>query len=69
MEGQCNSCKEWNTIAEEIIQKKVAWKSESASKSRPQSFKINEIDSTQEVRMDTTDSELNRVLGGIVPGS
>jgi DNA repair protein RadA/Sms len=20
--GQCNSCKEWNTIAEEIIQKK-----------------------------------------------
>jgi DNA repair protein RadA/Sms len=33
--GQCNSCKEWNTIAEEIIQKKkVAWKSESASKSK-----------------------------------
>ena len=29
-QGQCNSCKEWNTIAEEIIQKeeKVAWKSE-----------------------------------------
>jgi DNA repair protein RadA/Sms len=21
-QGQCNSCKEWNTIAEEIIQKK-----------------------------------------------
>jgi DNA repair protein RadA/Sms len=72
-QGQCNSCKEWNTIAEEIIQKeeKAAWKSESASKSKaPKPLKINEIDSTQEIRMDTTDSELNRVLGGgIVPGS
>jgi DNA repair protein RadA/Sms len=63
--------KEWNTIAEEIIQKKSGLKSESASKSKaPKPLKINEIDSTQEVRMDTTDSELNRVLGGgIVPGS
>ncbi|MFT6688807.1 MAG: DNA repair protein RadA/Sms, partial [Saprospiraceae bacterium] len=27
-QGQCTSCKEWNTIAEEIIQKaeKVSWK-------------------------------------------
>jgi DNA repair protein RadA/Sms len=49
--------------------RKGGLKSESASKSSPKAFKINEIDSTQEVRMDTTDSELNRVLGGgIVPG-
>jgi DNA repair protein RadA/Sms len=27
-------------------------------------LRINEIDSTQEIRMDTTDAELNRVLGG-----
>jgi DNA repair protein RadA/Sms len=35
-QGQCNSCKEWNTIAEEIIQKqeKTAWKSESAATSK-----------------------------------
>jgi len=72
-QGQCNSCKEWNTIVEEIIQKedKAAWKSESSSKSivsKP--LLINEIDSTQEVRMNTCDGELNRVLGGgIVPGS
>jgi DNA repair protein RadA/Sms len=33
--------------------RKVAWKSESASKSKaPKPLKINEIDSTQEVRMD-----------------
>ncbi len=72
-QGQCNSCKEWNTIAEEIIQKeeKSNWKpSDTPSKRVSKPLKINEIDSTQEVRMDTTDGELNRVLGGgIVPGS
>ncbi|OXE94979.1 DNA repair protein RadA, partial [Flavobacterium piscis] len=72
-QGQCNACKEWNTIAEEIIQKqeKVAWKSEPTPTGKaPRPLKINEIDSTQEIRMDTTDGELNRVLGGgIVPGS
>ncbi|MFH6993049.1 DNA repair protein RadA [Flavobacterium sp. FlaQc-48] len=73
-QGQCNACKEWNTIAEEIIQKqeKVAWKSEPAASGgkAPRPLKINEIDSTQEIRMNTTDGELNRVLGGgIVPGS
>ena len=72
-QGQCNACKEWNTIAEEIIQKeeKTSWKpptSENKRVSKP--LKIKEIDSTQELRMDTTDGELNRVLGGgIVPGS
>jgi DNA repair protein RadA/Sms len=72
-QGQCNSCKEWNTIAEEIIQKeeKSSWKptsNESKRVSKP--LRIKEIDSTQEVRMDTADGELNRVLGGgIVPGS
>lgn len=72
-QGQCNSCKEWNTIAEEIIQKeeKTSWKpSTTDSKRVSKPLKIKEIDSTQEVRMDTTDGELNRVLGGgIVPGS
>ena len=72
-QGQCNACKQWNTIAEEIIQKeeKTSWKpttSEVKRVSKP--LKIKEIDSTQEVRMDSTDGELNRVLGGgIVPGS
>lgn len=72
-QGQCNSCKEWNTIVEEIIQKeeKVAWKTETASvKKATKPLLIKEIDATQEVRMDTCDGELNRVLGGgIVPGS
>lgn len=73
-QGQCNSCKEWNTITEEIIQKedKKDWKTASSpdSKRVTKPLKIHEIDSTEEVRMDTRDGELNRVLGGgIVPGS
>lgn len=73
-QGQCNSCKEWNTIAEEIIQKedKKDWKSATSpdSKRVTKPLKIHEIDSTEEIRMDTRDGELNRVLGGgIVPGS
>jgi DNA repair protein RadA/Sms len=72
-QGQCGSCKQWNTIAEEIIQKeeKTSWKpSTTESKRVSKPLKIKEIDSAQEVRMDSTDGEFNRVLGGgIVPGS
>jgi DNA repair protein RadA/Sms len=72
-QGQCNSCKEWNTIAEEIIQKdeKSSWKAPTSEvKKAAKPLKIHEIDSALEVRMDTLDGELNRVLGGgIVPGS
>ncbi|KGO80367.1 DNA repair protein RadA/Sms [Flavobacterium cauense R2A-7] len=72
-QGQCNACKEWNTIVEEVIQKeeKTAWKTEtSLVKKAAKPLKINEIDSAEEIRLDTTDGELNRVLGGgLVPGS
>jgi len=73
-QGQCTSCKEWNTIAEEVIQKseKAAWKSaESPGSTRitkPQ--RIAEISASSESRLDTRNHELNRVLGGgLVPGS
>jgi DNA repair protein RadA/Sms len=72
-QGQCNACKEWNTIVEEVIQKeeKTAWRPSSPDiKKAPKPLRINEIDSSAEVRLDTTDGELNRVLGGgLVPGS
>lgn len=72
-QGQCTACKEWNTIVEEVIQKeeKTAWKTETALvKKAAKPLKINEIDSAEEIRLDTTDGELNRVLGGgLVPGS
>lgn len=72
-QGQCTACKEWNTIVEEVIQKeeKAAWKTEtSLVKKAAKPLKIKEIDSAEEIRLDTTDGELNRVLGGgLVPGS
>lgn len=72
-QGQCNSCKEWNTIVEEVIQKeeKPSWNASGAIvTTSPKPLRINEIDASQEVRLDTTDEELNRVLGGgLVAGS
>ena len=77
-QGQCSSCKEWNTIAEEVIQKaeKVSWEvgeSTKAPLNRSRSakpLKISEINTAAEARMDTQNGELNRVLGGgLVPGS
>ncbi|MGX7668823.1 DNA repair protein RadA [Flavobacterium pedocola] len=72
-QGQCTACKEWNTIVEEIIQKeeKVAWKTETSTvKKATKPLRIKEIDSAEEIRLDTKDGELNRVLGGgLVPGS
>lgn len=72
-QGQCTACKEWNTIAEEVIQKaeKSDWKQSSSEVKRvSKPLKINEIETSQETRLNTYDEEFNRVLGGgIVPGS
>ncbi|QEE48565.1 DNA repair protein RadA [Flavobacterium alkalisoli] len=72
-QGQCNSCKEWNTIVEELIQKeeKQSWRPSSPETKRAtKPLRIKEIDSSQEIRLNTGDGELNRVLGGgLVPGS
>ncbi|NRD19063.1 DNA repair protein RadA [Winogradskyella eckloniae] len=72
-QGQCTSCKEWNTIAEEVIQKpeKSDWKTPtSISKRASKPLLINEIDTSQEARLDMQDGEFNRVLGGgMVNGS
>jgi DNA repair protein RadA/Sms len=73
-QGQCSSCKEWNTVAEELIQKaeKSDWKTtpSAANKRVSKPLRVNEIDTSDEARLDSKDSEFNRVLGGgIVPGS
>ena len=73
-QGQCTSCKSWNTITEELVQKPTTkdWKTgiQHTTNRVSKPLKISEIDTTKTVRMDTTDGELNRVLGGgIVPGS
>lgn len=72
-QGQCNACKEWNTIVEELVQKpeKSDWKlPSSAFKRNAVPLRVNEIDASKEPRLNTFDAEFNRVLGGgIVPGS
>ncbi len=73
-QGQCTSCKEWNTIAEEVVQKtqKLGWDiaSDTSTKKVPKPVKISEIDTRVETRLNTQNQELNRVLGGgLVPGS
>lgn len=70
--GQCNSCNEWNTIVEEVIQKeeKRSWKQITAPKRITKALKINDILLNEEDRISTQNNELNRVLGGgLVKGS
>jgi DNA repair protein RadA/Sms len=77
-QGQCTTCKEWNTLVEEVVEKKAAptWEQTADAESplsrkrtqKPQ--RISQIDATESPRMDTTNAEFNRVLGGgLVPGS
>lgn len=73
-QGQCSSCREWNTLAEEIVQKPTQkdWRTPETSLVKRQATpaRINEIQFSDEERLNTNDNELNRVLGGgIVPGS
>lgn len=76
-QGKCTSCGEWNTIAEEVIEKpnKKDWKAGTthAQGSKNRSAKpqrISDIAATTEARLNTKNDELNRVLGGgLVPGS
>lgn len=69
--GQCKACGEWNTIVEEIIDKgeeKKSWKSIDSKKNSIQNIK--DVSEVGEIRIDTLNEELNRVLGGgIVNGS
>jgi len=70
--GQCNSCNEWNTIVEEIIQKeeKRVWKQTTTITKANKALKINEISLSKEDRISTKSNELDRVLGGgLVKGS
>jgi len=73
--GKCPACGEWNTFAEEIIQKEntksnnSSWKGYNGEKG-DRTILLGDIDSSEQKRITTRDTELNRVLGGgIVPGS
>ena len=70
--GQCNTCNEWNTIVEEVIQKeeKRSWKQAPSLKQKPKPLRIDEIQLNPEERIKTNNKELDTVLGsGLVKGS
>ena len=68
--GKCPQCSEWNTFVEEIINNDNNVGSSYKSKRPNKPVLVSDIDYSQEERIVTKDSELNRVLGGgIVPGS
>ena len=71
--GQCQSCGEWNTIVEEVINrhqtKKLNWENQKNSTVNS-AQSISDISLKSSSRINTCDNELNRVLGGgIVAGS
>ena len=70
--GKCPSCGAWNSFAEEVVAAPSSVPALVASRSiepaRPQ--KVQDIECGKTVRLDTGNSEVNRVLGGgVVPGS
>ncbi|HTJ48932.1 MAG TPA: DNA repair protein RadA [Cyclobacteriaceae bacterium] len=71
--GKCPSCTNWNTFVEEVVQKednKNDWKPSSTRERVSKPKTLEEIESGHEKRINTSDGELNRVLGGgIVLGS
>ncbi len=72
--GKCPHCGAWNSYREEVLvrgeelaEKRRPWSSATAS---AQAVPLTAIQAGRQVRMQTPDEELNRVLGGgIVPGS
>lgn len=69
--GRCSVCGEWNSFEEEIESVGAIKNSKIQKPNGPvRALKLSEVAVGQESRVDTCDSELNRVLGGgLVPGS
>lgn len=65
--GQCSTCKQWNTVVEEVIQKeeKRQWKSPSNTQKKvSKPLRVEEIQLNPEERFGTKNQELDTVLGG-----
>ncbi|MBW6432134.1 AAA family ATPase, partial [Patescibacteria group bacterium] len=65
--GKCESCGNWNTLAEEVI---ATRKGATTVGRKVEVKKISEVDSKNSIRTKTEIKELDQVLGGgIVPGA
>jgi DNA repair protein RadA/Sms len=72
--GKCPACNEWNSFTEEVIDKgkgnAPTWDDYATTQKGTEVISINDVQSQSEKRIDSSDPELNRVLGGgIVLGS
>jgi DNA repair protein RadA/Sms len=72
--GKCPSCSEWNTFTEEVLDKgnktTEKWDDYKQEKRNAKTISLSEVITTEEKRIRSQDTELDRVLGGgIVPGS
>lgn len=66
--GQCPACREWNTFAEEIVEKSAG--AHTVRRETAEPVRLSSIKSGEESRISSGCGELDRVLGGgIVPGS
>ncbi len=67
--GQCPVCKQWNTIVEEVVDKREA-KQKNPAGSTVRALEFSKIKAGSEYRIPTGNRELDLVLGGgMVPGS
>ncbi|MBQ3672952.1 MAG: DNA repair protein RadA [Paludibacteraceae bacterium] len=70
MLGRCPVCGEWGTYEEELVSEttKKGIAARSIGNGKPQ--RLQEVEASEEMRIDMHNGELNRVLGGgLVPGS
>lgn len=69
--GNCPACHQWNTYVEEVVISKTGSNIQQvklAYETKP--ININQIEISEEARINTENNEFNRVLGGgMVPGS
>jgi len=67
--GHCSSCGEWNTFQEEVSQPARNLPSSAGATANSKPVTLDEIDLFELPRIDTSNAEFNRVLGGgMVPG-
>lgn len=68
--GKCPSCQSWTSFVEEKIEKNSGVKAFSISDQKSKPTLIQEVEQSEEFRLQFEDKELNTLLGGgLVPGS
>ncbi|MBQ3717399.1 MAG: DNA repair protein RadA [Paludibacteraceae bacterium] len=69
MLGRCPVCGEWGTYEEEVLESRPH-SSVSIRKTGSSAQRLQDVEATEEMRLDMRNGEFNRVLGGgLVPGS